>query len=223
LAWFAIAANPVAAEPARSAQSARVLPAYEILTIVRSTGLDPLGAPIRHGTSYVLRAIDVGGEEVRVVVDARTGRIQSIDLADAGPRGAPPRIAHAPYPFYEAPPYFGRPRFRVLPPDFDDEEFMPMPPGIETDEWRPRPRAAPPAAARPPAARSAAVTPVRPPLPRPRPATAAAVRSTPVVAPQVPAAAPKAAPAEVQAAPKPSRPAPEPLSKPSTPPVLGFE
>ena len=55
------------------------LPPYEVITIVRSTGLDPLGPPMRRGPNYVLRATDEDDQEVRVVVDARSGDIVSRD------------------------------------------------------------------------------------------------------------------------------------------------
>jgi hypothetical protein len=79
LATFAVAA-PVAAEPQRLAQNfvADALPPYEIVTIIRSAGLDPLGPPLRRGSSYALHAIGGDDREVRVLVDARSGEILSI-------------------------------------------------------------------------------------------------------------------------------------------------
>ena len=49
------------------------LPPYEVLALVRSTGLEPVSRPVRHGPAYVLHAVNPAGREVRVVVDARTG------------------------------------------------------------------------------------------------------------------------------------------------------
>ncbi len=54
------------------------LPPYEVIAIVRSTGLEPLGRPLRQGPVYVLRAVDPGGQEVRVIVNAQMGRIVRI-------------------------------------------------------------------------------------------------------------------------------------------------
>ncbi|MFZ1094587.1 MAG: hypothetical protein WAN75_36140, partial [Xanthobacteraceae bacterium] len=54
------------------------LPPYEILAIVRSAGLDPVSRPARQGPVYVLRALNPAGQEVRVVVDARMGRIVKV-------------------------------------------------------------------------------------------------------------------------------------------------
>src|SRR6266446_3562709 len=55
-----------------------ILPPYEVAAIVRSTGLEPLGRPVRQGQAYAVRAIDDAGEEVRVIVDARLGRITKL-------------------------------------------------------------------------------------------------------------------------------------------------
>src|SRR5262249_47942128 len=58
---------------------ALALPPSEIYALVRSTGLEPLGPPLRHGPTYGLRAVDpVAGQEVHVVVDARLGRVVRI-------------------------------------------------------------------------------------------------------------------------------------------------
>jgi len=76
-----------------------ILPPYEVAAIVRSTGLEPLGRPVRQGQAYAVRAIDDAGEEVRVIVDARLGRIiKVVPLMD--PRYAMPLLR---------PPAFGRP------------------------------------------------------------------------------------------------------------------
>ena len=54
------------------------LPPYEIVTIVRSAGLDSVSRPVRQGPVYLLRALTPAGQEVRVVVDARMGRIVKV-------------------------------------------------------------------------------------------------------------------------------------------------
>ena len=66
------------------------LPPYEILSILRSTGLDPIGPPIRRGPTYVLHAIDRGDREVRVVVSARTGEVVSVRPVEMASRMPPP-------------------------------------------------------------------------------------------------------------------------------------
>jgi hypothetical protein len=79
------------------------LPPQEVNAIVRSTGLRPLGPPMRHGPAYVVRAIDPDGEEVRVIINARMGRITKVipvtlpRYALMPPSGRPPgRIAVVP-------------------------------------------------------------------------------------------------------------------------------
>jgi hypothetical protein len=86
-------ASPAAAESSMRLAQARsdVLPPHEILTILRSTALNPIGRPVRRGDTYVLRAIDEDyGDEVRVVVDARNGEILSMTPAAGGARTASP-------------------------------------------------------------------------------------------------------------------------------------
>jgi hypothetical protein len=83
LAFSAMGGGPVLAQALPRAYPAVVepddgmaLPPHEILTIVRSTGLEPLGRPVRQGPAYALRARDpTDGQEVRVIVDAQMGRI----------------------------------------------------------------------------------------------------------------------------------------------------
>jgi hypothetical protein len=65
------------------------LPAYEIVAIVRSAGLEPLHRPLRQGQGYVLRAVNPAGREVRVIVDAESGRIVRITTLP-GPKYPPP-------------------------------------------------------------------------------------------------------------------------------------
>jgi hypothetical protein len=78
------------------------LPADEILTTVRSMGLDPIGDPLRRGPYYVLHAYDPRGIEVRVVADAQLGDILSVRPASVlnsfyTPRyQRGPRIIHVP-------------------------------------------------------------------------------------------------------------------------------
>jgi hypothetical protein len=91
---FAVTSS-AAAEPIRVAQIAMpgVLPSYEIITIVRSAGLDPLSRPYRSGPNYVMRAVGGDGEELRVLVDARSGRIVSMTPIDVASYLPPEAIA----------------------------------------------------------------------------------------------------------------------------------
>ena len=81
------AATPAAAQQVVTSGG---LPPHEILTIVRSAGLDPLGQPVRRGIHYALRAIGDGDREVSVLVDARSGGIVSITPSATASR-LPPR------------------------------------------------------------------------------------------------------------------------------------
>jgi hypothetical protein len=80
----AVYVGPGSADPA--------LPPYEIMSIVRSTGLAPLTRPMRRGPYYVLVAVDRVGRQMRVVVDAQLGDIVNLRPALAagsyGPEGA---------------------------------------------------------------------------------------------------------------------------------------
>jgi hypothetical protein len=159
------------------------LPPYEIMSIVRSTGLAPLTRPMRRGPYYVLVAVDRVGRQMRVVVDAQLGDIvnlrPALAVASYGPEvwrpgvAAPPPDAGAPAPYYgshqsgdTAPPVPPRPvpNTRVV-----------NPPNVGS----PPPRLAVAEPAQPPP----------PPLPRPRPklasneAPAAASAEAPVVPP----------------------------------------
>lgn len=47
----------------------------EIIASVRSMGFDPVTRPVQRGPVYVLRAVDPNDVDVRVTVDARSGRV----------------------------------------------------------------------------------------------------------------------------------------------------
>jgi hypothetical protein len=51
------------------------LPLPEIYAVLRENGFSPLGAPYQRGMTYVIAAMDRGGEDGRLVIDARNGRI----------------------------------------------------------------------------------------------------------------------------------------------------
>lgn len=124
----------------RVAQVRSVLPAHEIVTIIRSDGFEPLGRPVRRGPVYEVQAIDDFDTRVRVVVDARTGYIVAVRPVVIRLRGAafyPPR--------------------RVWGPPYEEVD-PPLPPALVPGQ-----RVDPPV-------RSAAIAPVTPPVPRPRPA-----------------------------------------------------
>ena len=141
------------------------LPPHEIVTIVRSTGLEPMGSPVRQGPTYALRAVDPAGEEVRVIVDAQRGRIVKV-IPLMAPRYAMPLLR---------PPYGRPPRpMAMVPEGYGPNPRAPtLPPGAEGPS--------PPNAAGPGGYRAGllalgrgaspdpAVQAGPPPLPRPRP------------------------------------------------------
>jgi hypothetical protein len=67
------AAMPVEAAP--PGYGPRLLPPLEVYTIVRESGFSPLGMPQQRGLVYTISVIDRGGDDGRLVIDARSGRI----------------------------------------------------------------------------------------------------------------------------------------------------
>jgi hypothetical protein len=53
----------------------RLLPPEEVYTVLRDSGFLPLGIPRRRGLVYTISVIERGGDDGRLVIDARTGRI----------------------------------------------------------------------------------------------------------------------------------------------------
>ncbi len=52
-----------------------LLPPQEVYAVLRDNGFSPLGIPHQRGFVYVIAAIDRRGEDGRLVIDARNGRI----------------------------------------------------------------------------------------------------------------------------------------------------
>lgn len=152
---FAAVLLALTALPASAQYVADALPPFEVMTIVRSMGMNPLHRPVWKNGYYVVRAIDRYGDEVRIIVNARNGRVMSVrpagsqdqDFAARPPRGA--------YPV----------------PDYDDDgEFY-----DESGRRLVPPRLSPPVISAPrerTGTRSAAIDPSTLPLPRPKPAEA---------------------------------------------------
>lgn len=104
------AQGPYAAIPSarftRPAVDARpMLPPPQIVAVLRSTGYSPLGQITQRGWIYTVAAIDPSGDDGRLIIDARTGRIMRFIPAMAvderlndrmammyGPPGPPPEI-----------------------------------------------------------------------------------------------------------------------------------
>jgi hypothetical protein len=51
------------------------LPIQEVYAIIRDNGFSPLGQPRQRGYTYVISVLDREGEDGRLVIDARSGRI----------------------------------------------------------------------------------------------------------------------------------------------------
>jgi hypothetical protein len=62
------------------------LPPYEIVTIVRSSGFDPVSRPQRQGALFVVRAFDESGRLMQVFVDPRRALV--VRVVPAMPREA---------------------------------------------------------------------------------------------------------------------------------------
>ena len=70
--------GPYAAMPPEApppGYGSRLLPPMEVTTIVRESGFSPLGNPQQRGLVYTISVIDRGGDDGRLVIDARSGRI----------------------------------------------------------------------------------------------------------------------------------------------------
>src|SRR5229473_4444919 len=52
-----------------------LLPPAEVYTILRESGFSPLGIPQQRGYVYTISVIDRGGDDGKLVIDARNGRI----------------------------------------------------------------------------------------------------------------------------------------------------
>jgi hypothetical protein len=83
LAFAAIGTGSVSAQPVPpgyypAPDDGTALPPQEVAAIVRSTGLEPLGRPLRQGPVYVSRALEPSGQEVRVIINAQMGRVVRI-------------------------------------------------------------------------------------------------------------------------------------------------
>ena len=127
------------------------LPPHEIVTILRSTGLDPLGQPVRRGPNWRVwptRAIDEKDREVSVVVSARSGDVLSVTPVQTASRMPPPRggLTLGPYermpPGYTMPPAMPPGGYRAGAPVVDEDDE----PNISGNPNAPRPPGALPGA-----------------------------------------------------------------------------
>jgi len=91
-----------------------LLPPQEVYTVVRESGFSPLGIPQQRGFFYTIAVIDRGGNDGRLVIDARNGRIlrfmpaermgdnfnedRAVTYGAGGPQPLPSQIRGAPRP-----------------------------------------------------------------------------------------------------------------------------
>jgi hypothetical protein len=178
--------GPYAAMPApvpRYGYGPALLPPREVYMVVRENGFSPLGALQQRGSIYTIAVIDRRGDDGRLVIDGRTGRIL---------RFMPAYYRMGDNPGEDMPAAYGPPGPLPVSPI----RGGPRPPALiphlasRTPTAVPLPKASPPhAEERPLAAKPAA---------EPAPQQAAAVQAKPV---DTPTAAPAAAPAAVAAKP----------------------
>jgi len=172
-----------------------LLPATEVYALLRENGFSPLGIPRLRGSVYTIAVIDRRGDDGRLVIDARDGRIlRFMPAADAyGMAPAYEEHAVAPYGPQSA-----------LPPPTVVRAGPPRPPALiphVASRSVPLPKAAPPRGETP----VAAAKPVEPATsqaqaPQPQPA-----QQTAAVQPKPAEAAPQAvAPTVGQAKPAPT-------------------
>jgi hypothetical protein len=69
------AAMPPEAPPPAPRYGPALLPPMEVYTIVRESGFSPLGIPQQRGLVYTISVINRDGDDGKLVIDARSGRI----------------------------------------------------------------------------------------------------------------------------------------------------
>jgi hypothetical protein len=202
-------AQPFASGPPAYAGGPRyALPSDQISANVRAAGLEPLSRPVLRGAVYYLRAVNRARTEMRVAIDARSGRVLSATRVayepPAPPAAGEPGLAQAQAPV-PAPASAPAPRYEPYVSGRGYSEAAPVPPADVPVEGRPMPAGrAPNYGVTSPAKRLAA------PLPRSRPGESG----------EVTASVPEAAPAKPESAPS----APNPLpAKPVMVPIAPLE
>lgn len=76
-AAIALGANCASADPLQPSFD-HALPPAKINTLVESMGLLPVGQPVRKGRTYVVLANNRLGRSVRIIVDARSGKVLAV-------------------------------------------------------------------------------------------------------------------------------------------------
>ncbi|WP_322515515.1 hypothetical protein SR870_21435 [Rhodopseudomonas palustris] len=191
-----------------------VLPPRAIAAIARDQGFEPLGIPRQRGMFYTLAAINPDGDDGRLVIDGRSGRLvrfmpawrmgaamEDETVASYGPvQGLPP-----------------------LPEGRAPRPPKPVPHLASRAPTTPLPRPSPQQSTKGPSPATAAkaATAVAPVKDGSKPTTDASPKQETAKAEDKPAASPIAAPAPTEA--KPSTPAPAIQPTEPMPPVQGLE
>jgi hypothetical protein len=156
------AAMPPDSMPPRYAPA--VLPPREVYTVVRENGYAPLGAPQPRGMFYSIAVIDPNGDDGRLVIDARDGRIvRFMPAYRMGDEGA---LSYGPAGPPQGPVYRGVPRPPASVPRVASRSpaGVPLPKAMPRAVGEPKPPA--PLAATPaPAAAPVQQSAVAPPTP----------------------------------------------------------
>jgi hypothetical protein len=164
-----------------------LLPPQEVYTVLRENGFSPLGTPQQRGLFYTVAVIDRGGDDGRLVIDARDGRI--IRFIPAGRIGGnfneDVGVIYGPA---AALPPMGNLRGVPRPPASvprvaSRTPLVPLPKASPAHAGEPKPQAAGPAPA--PAQQSAAVQAKPAAAPTPPPAAASAPVQAAPAAPQI--------------------------------------
>jgi hypothetical protein len=124
--YAALAVLALSAPAAAQGYGPGGLPPHEIITILRSTGLDPIGQPVRRGPNYVLRALDDNDREVSVVVSARSGDVLSVTPVQSASRMTPSGGGLTWGPYERMPPGYLPPGGSRAGAPVDDEDDVPV-------------------------------------------------------------------------------------------------
>jgi hypothetical protein len=203
---------PAAYEPPPAYGAPPLLPPQEVYAVLRDNGFSPLSAPRQRGLVYVIAVVDRGGEDGKLVIDARNGRIIRFTPAFRWGNGYYGDRSGYYGDRYAPPPPYGPPG--VLPPTspISGEPRPPVSVPHVASRGVPLPQPKPTIAGRPP---------------EPLPQKSAAVEMKPAVSAPKPAAAPPtvqaAAPSAPAAAVGEARPAPVIAPTQPMPRVQGLE
>jgi len=116
------------------------VPLDQITANVRAAGLQPLSRPMLRGAVYYVRAVNPARAEVRVAIDAHSGRVLSATrVAHKPPAPTTSEPGPAPHP---KPSVSGR-GYSQAPPDVLPLESRKMPPGRMPEAPAPKPESAP--------------------------------------------------------------------------------